>query len=147
MSNNEKADAGSVAVSWRLIAGGSAIIAIATITALIIVSAVRKVDTISVVALSLAIVAFMTQIMVFITQTWSTSRLNAETRGFLAELRTRSLGTEAMLNRQVDKLTDDLMGRAATARKQASSPAEARELVRRDVQRALSAGTSDPARS
>ncbi len=138
MPDDQKPAMASVSVRWSVIAGGCAVVAVAAITGLVILAAVKKVDTLSAIALSLAIVAFMTQIMVFIAQTWSTSQLNAETRSFLAELRTRSQGTESLLNKQVDKLTDDLMGRAAAARKQASSPVEARALVRRDVERALS---------
>ena len=130
MAENDQPPSGSINISWSAVAGGSAIIGVAAITALVIVAAIKKVDTLSAVALSLAILAFMTQIMVFTTQTWSTSKLNAETRGFLAELRTRSQGTEAMLNKQVDKLTDDLMGRASTARKRTSSPAEAPPAAR-----------------
>ena len=138
MSEKPPRSAAALTISWAAVAGASMVIAVAAVTGLAIVAAVKKVDTLSAVALSLAIVAFMTQIVVFIAQTWSTSQLNAETRGFLEELRTRSQGSEEFLGKQVDKLTDDLMSRAAVLAKGGQPPSEARELVRRDVVRALS---------
>ena len=75
MAENNQSPSGSISISWSAVTGGSAIIGVAAITALVIVAAIKKVDTLSAVALSLAILAFMTQIMVFTTQTWSTSKL------------------------------------------------------------------------
>ena len=101
-------DGDSVRVSLTAIAIGAGAVAAGAITALVVIAAVRKVETLTTVALALAIVAFVTQILLFIAQTWSSGHLNAETMGFLSELRTRSQGTEALLNKQIDKLTSSL---------------------------------------
>jgi hypothetical protein len=130
-------DGDSVRVSLAAIAIGAGAVAAGAITALVVIAAVRKVETLTTVALALAIVAFVTQILLFIAQTWSSGHLNAETMGFLSELRTRSQGTEALLNKQIDKLTDDLMARGAAARKETRDPELTRERVRRDVAAAL----------
>lgn len=127
------------AVTWQQIAAGSSVVAVGALASLIIVLALNDSDALATVALSLAIVTFITQILVFIAQTWTTSQLNAETRGFLQELQTSAHGTEKALNTQVDKLTDHILRNFESARKRddGSSAGELRRRVREDVAEVL----------
>lgn len=85
------------------------LVAIASLAALAIVASIDDADALSTVALALAILAFVVQIMIFIAQAWSggqqlsqSHELNAGTMAALSELRTRASGTEQILARQVD---------------------------------------------
>lgn len=98
-------------VRWTHIALGASLVAISALIALAVVGAIRNVESLAAIALALAVLAFVIQIVVFIVQTWTTSRINAETQAFLSELRTSTRGTEKHLVSQVDKLTDHIMGR------------------------------------
>jgi len=127
-------------ISWPQLATAASILATGSLASLIIVLALKDTDALATVALSLAIVTFITQILVFVAQTWTTSQLNAETRGFLQELQTSAHGTEKALNAQVDKLTDHLLHSFESARKREdlSAGPGLRERVREDVAEALS---------
>lgn len=94
-------------------------VALAAIAAVVIVAVFKKADTLSVVALSCAVVALLTQIAVFVVQTRSAARRNAEARSLLAEIRSvlaelhallpelrgRVASAEQLLGKRVDHLT------------------------------------------
>lgn len=103
-------------LSWRVIASTTTILAIGAVGALVIVSSVKDADTLSVVALALAILAFVIQIIVFVAQTWSDSQqarhtqsVNAETRALLGELQAMVRGTNEVINAQYNKLLDKVL--------------------------------------
>lgn len=126
-------------VTWAQFAAAATVLAIGGLAALVIVASLKGSDALATVALSLAIIAFVTQILVFIAQTWTTSQLNAETRGFLESLKASAHGTEKAVNTQVDKLTNSLLSIVESLRKQepGSGDADLRQTVRSDVVDAL----------
>jgi Kef-type K+ transport system membrane component KefB len=81
---------GSFVLSARAVGVGSAITAVASLAALAIVASLKDADTLSTVALALAVLAFAIQIVVFIAQASTASQqmvraeqLNKETSGIL----------------------------------------------------------------
>ncbi|MFT7711398.1 hypothetical protein ACMT9Y_10600 [Clavibacter tessellarius] len=68
-SNNNN---GILSIRWKSLSIVLAIAALACVTSTIIVAAIKNVDALSVVALALAIIAFVVQILVYILQTAST---------------------------------------------------------------------------
>lgn len=132
-------------ITWVQAFIAVSVVAVASLASLVIVASLNDSEALTTVALALAIVTFIIQIVVFIAQTWTTSQLNAETRGFLEELKASAHGTERALNTQVDKLTDHLLQSFETARKRedGSSGVELRQRLREDVFDALSA-SQDP---
>jgi hypothetical protein len=130
--------------SWFQIAVVAIVIAVGLAVSLAVVAAVQGADLLSTVALALAVMAFSTQILVFVADTWTTSRLNAETHGLLQELRTRVQGTEKTLNKQVDKLTDHLFQNVGREFKShTEDPERFRERIRNDVRGVLSEVSSE----
>jgi hypothetical protein len=127
-------------ITWPQIAATATVLAIGGLTGLVIVAALKQDDALATVALSLAIITFVTQILVFIAQTWTTSQLNAETRGFLEQLKTSTHGTEKAVNTQVDKLTNHLISTFESLRKRdyGSGDSDLRESVREEVADVLS---------
>lgn len=85
------------------------LLATSALAALVVIASVTDADALSTVALTLAILAFVVQIMVYIAQSWTTGQqtvqsqeLNANTLAALAELRTRAAGTETILAKHAD---------------------------------------------
>jgi hypothetical protein len=76
--------------SWRLwrhpVGIGVTLFGVSALVALSVVSSVRGADTLSVVALTLAILAFLVQIVVFIAQTLTSTQLNSQTARVLDEV-------------------------------------------------------------
>jgi hypothetical protein len=134
----DESDASVPRITWPQITAGALVVAVAALTTLIVVGSINHVDALATIALALAVVTFVTQIVVFIAQTWTTSQLNAETRAFLQELQSSAHGTERALNNHVNKLTDRLLGTLEAPRKEAESGVDLRERVREDVEEALS---------
>jgi len=124
-------------VTWRAVAVVAFVIAASLAVALAVVASLNGADTLSTVALALAVLAFTTQILVFVADAWTTSRLNAETHGLLRELRTRAQGTEKTLSKQVDKLTAHILEGVSGELKSQGEPWDLRARVRQDVQEVL----------
>lgn len=103
-------------IPWPRVGIASIVIAVAACGALVIVTAVQDSEVLSTVALSLAILAFVIQILIFLAQSSANARaaeyiqgVNTETRAALSELRASSEGTQAALNDQFDKLLDRVL--------------------------------------
>jgi hypothetical protein len=86
-------------------------LAIASLAALAIIAGVNDVDTLSTIALALAIVAFGVQILVFLAQTWianqqtaQTQALNASTAALLTKVEVSVEGTRQVLTSQFDRV-------------------------------------------
>jgi hypothetical protein len=106
-------------VPWQRIALVTSLLAIAALAALILVASLKQADALSTVALSLAILAFVAQIVVFLGQAWTSSRqmlqsetLNAQTLSILSEVRTSAAGTQAMLLEQFDTVLKHALANA-----------------------------------
>lgn len=80
-------DTSRISVSWRTVAVVGAVLAVCSTTALIVVASVRGANALSTIALSLAIVAFSSQIIIAIGQ----SRTDAEQIRRTEEIATRTL--------------------------------------------------------
>jgi hypothetical protein len=124
------------------------VVALGSLASLVIVAGVREADVLAVVALSLAILAFAIQIIVFMAQASSTSqqvsqaqRVNADTRALLSELQTQTRDTNAALTDQYDKLLDRLLlvakeaGSDTGASEGGATLAEVQERLLEEIQR------------
>src|SRR6516165_11352484 len=67
-------DRANLVVSWKAVAIGAITVALSSLTGLAVVATVKNADTLSVVALAVAIVAFVIQILVFIVQAAASSQ-------------------------------------------------------------------------
>jgi hypothetical protein len=138
-----EASATSFAVPWRRTALAAVTVATAALAALAIVATVENRDVLSTVALSLAILAFLIQIIVFIAQTWTTSQqmlqaqvLNAQSGSLLTEIRTHTQGTQAMLADQMKTVLDHAFQQAKTVDAKSEDALTLRG-VERSVRRAV----------
>lgn len=100
-----------IRISWRWVAISAMVTSLAMLIALAVTTAVRNTDTLSTIALALAIVAFAIQICVFMVQTWmsvtrmdQSKQVNLETREILAEIRTGTQDTNDVLARHFSQL-------------------------------------------
>lgn len=98
-------------VPWRGVAIGSMLLNLGAIGSVATVATVRGSDALATVALALAIIAFICQLIVFSVQTWQSGeqlkqaeRLNSETHGLVGELRTRLESTHDMVATQYREL-------------------------------------------
>ena len=98
---------GSFVASWKTLATISICLAIASLATLVTVVAINDVDLLSTVALTLAVIAFVAQLLIYIAQTAATSQqtaqslaINTETKSLLTDIRARTGGTESVLKEQ-----------------------------------------------
>lgn len=106
-------------VPMSTLAIGGILISITCLASLVIVVSIKKVDELSTVALALAILAFVVQLIVFIVQTASASeqslqaqQLNASTIQILTQLQERMQGTEQSLERMNSELLSAALGKS-----------------------------------
>jgi hypothetical protein len=98
-------------IPWRTVAIGSMLFNLGAIGTVATVATVRGSDALATVALALAIIAFICQLIVFSVQTWQSGeqlkqaeRLNSETHGLMGEIRTRLESTHQMVATQYREL-------------------------------------------
>jgi hypothetical protein len=103
-------------LSPRFLGIVSLAVAIAAVTTLTIVVAVRQADGLATIALVLAILAFVIQILVFIAQAQTSSqqmlqseRLNTQTRSLLSEIQATARSTQGMMREHVSELIKALI--------------------------------------
>lgn len=100
---------------WRLWRHGAAIgvvaFGLASLTALTVVASLRDVDSLSVVALTLAILAFLLQVIIYIGQTASTAQLNLETGNTLTEVQQGVAEMRNLITKQFDYLLKTVVER------------------------------------
>lgn len=94
----------SFIASWRTLTIASITIAVASLSTLTIIVSTKDVDLLSTVALTLAILAFVAQLLIYIAQTTAAAQqtaqslaLNNETKNILADIRARTRGAESIL--------------------------------------------------
>jgi hypothetical protein len=137
-------------LSWKWVGLASIVTAVGSLGTLVIVAAVKGADALSTVALALAVLAFVIQILIFVAQTWVaiqqnnvSQALNAETRGMLSELRTRSQDTNSILNQQYNKILDRMLAATKETVEEASAgtnfdPVDLQERLLADFRRVIS---------
>jgi hypothetical protein len=111
-----------IVVSPRAAATASFIFGFSCLAALSIITAVKDVDVLSTIALSLAIIAFGVQLLVTTAQNQNTAQqsvrseqLNTQTRTLLAEMQTTARGTETMVREQFGQLLRAFLDAANSA--------------------------------
>jgi hypothetical protein len=82
-----KAAAEGFRVRWGVLSTIFGVITLTSLGALVVVTSVKDVDTLSVVALSLAVLSFVAQLIVTMAQAQQSSQVSSETMGALAEMR------------------------------------------------------------
>jgi hypothetical protein len=119
MSHPTRNPPSAVRLSFRTLAVGSLLLGIGSLTTLIIVVSVEGKDALSTVALALAILAFVIQIVVYIVQAADTSsqsrraqELHAELLSILSELRERTSGTQRSVDSMNVRLLEAVIGKA-----------------------------------
>jgi hypothetical protein len=115
VSENESdhRDGNFMAIRWSHVALGAVIVAIGSLGALAVVASVKQADTLSTVALALAVLAFVIQIIFFVAQAATNASdhrevqgINTDTARLLVELRTHAVDTNQLVSKQFDKLLD-----------------------------------------
>ena len=98
---------------WKSAAIGSGIVAVCAIAALAVVASLDHAGSLATIALALAILAFVIQIMVFIAQNWTTGQqllrseqINASTQSLLIQVNENARGTNNLLAQQFDKVLE-----------------------------------------
>jgi DNA anti-recombination protein RmuC len=111
----------NLSIPWRNVAVGSLLLNIGAIGTVAAVATINGSDALSTVALALAIIAFICQLIIFTVQTWQSGeqlkqaeRLNSATTSLLAEARTRLEGTHQMVTSQYQELLHLTALKAAT---------------------------------
>lgn len=143
-----------MSISLKAMATGSALVALACLTALVIAVSVRQVDVLSIVALALAILAFAIQIIVFAFQAAETAassqrslKLHSELSGLLSELRERTGSTQKSVDSINERLLEAIIGKTKSGGLNPSTE-EFAERVAADYTRAAasvaSESTDDP---
>lgn len=104
----------------RAVAISAVLVAVASLAALIVVVSVKGIDGLSTLALSLAILAFVVQLIVFIVQAAETNRqtgrnqeLHAQMMSILAQLQERTKGTQKSVDRMNTRLLEAVISKAA----------------------------------
>jgi len=104
-------DRSTFSISWRNIAIGSLLLNLAAIAAISTISARSDSGALNTIALSLAIIAFVCQLLVYTVQSWQSSEqlrrseeLHASTLGLISDARARIENTESMVQTQHSEL-------------------------------------------
>ena len=137
---------GSVTVPWRRVAVGSGVLTVAAVGALVVVAAVSDTEALTTIALSLAILSFVIQLIVFISQASTANQallrseqINSDTRALLSQLKTSSEGTSALVQTQFDKVLDIALGSPSD---KTGSEAEIRERLEQSFREVAQASQS-----
>ncbi len=115
--------AGNGDADWRIAPGSvavaSIVVALASLAALAVVASVKSADTLATVALGLAVIAFVVQLIVFIVQSQVASQQDLRAQevygsmmGVLAELRERTQGTQTAITSINERLLEHVLGKA-----------------------------------
>src|SRR5690349_7146889 len=114
MPNNT--DREHLVVPWRVVAFAAISVAIVAIAALAIVASVNDASSLETIALALAVLAFVVQILVFLGQTTTQSQqsmrsedLHSRTLGILADISATSESTTQALQEQKEVLLPALI--------------------------------------
>lgn len=121
----------NLVVSWRATAWTAISVAIVATASLAVVASINDTDALSTVALALAILAFVVQILVFLGQTQAqtqqsirSEQLYANTVELLADIRASSEASQEALREQKDVLLPALLNKADLQRGPADQPLE-----------------------
>jgi hypothetical protein len=98
-----------MSVSWRTVAYVAALIAVSLGATLVLVVATKNADLLATVALALAIITFVAQLLIYVAASAGEARhmqqslaLNRETSNILSEIKARTLSSESIMKEQFD---------------------------------------------
>lgn len=97
------------------------VISVACLGALVVVATVKSVDTLSTVALALAVISFAAQLIVTLAQGQQSAQLNSETKAALTEMRANAASLLANQSGQFNTVLNALIGQARTAYEEATT--------------------------
>lgn len=110
------ADSSYFRASWKTVAFGALGVSCALFASLVVVSFVTRADSLATIALMLAILSFVVQIMLFIADTFSSARRDqqaysvyADTQALLAKIDEKTNATNDVINQQLNKMIDRFM--------------------------------------
>jgi hypothetical protein len=111
---------GIVRLPMSALALGSGVVALASLGALITVVAIKDVDALSTVALALAIIAFVVQLIVFVFQGIEANRqshdneeLHSRLMTLVSQIEERTQGTQKSVDHMNDRMLEALIGKAS----------------------------------
>jgi hypothetical protein len=111
---------GIIRLPLSALALGSGVVALASLGTLITVVAIKDVDALSTVALALAIIAFVVQLIVFVFQGIEANRqshdnqeLHSRLMTVVSQIEERTQGTQKSLDNMNDRLLEALIGKAS----------------------------------
>lgn len=113
-------DPSNFVIPARVVATVSLLVSLGSVATLVVVSSVKNVDILSTVALALAILAFVVQLIVYVVQSASASQqlsdaraLHGEMMAVLAALQERAAGTQKSIDQIHSQMIDELRMKAA----------------------------------
>jgi hypothetical protein len=122
-------DSSRISVSWRTVAVVGAVLAVCSTTALIVVASVRGSNALSTIALSLAIVAFSSQIIIAIGQSRTdaeqirrTEEISTRTLTALTEVQTTTQGMLHSFEGQFSKVLERVLSKTMEGDSDSTSP-------------------------
>ena len=131
----QEGKAGYLRVPLAGLAVGCAAIALTSLATLVVVASIKDVEALSTVALSLAVIAFVAQLIVFVVQTGAASQqmlqsreLHAELLRLLGEMGERAKGTEAAVTTINERLLEAALGKALGGR-EGTGPVDPRAIA------------------
>lgn len=139
-------------IKWRTVAVSSLIVVGALAVLLAVVASIRDVDVLSTIALGLAVIAFVVQIVVYIAQADSASRqqiqaaeINSRTIAALSTIEEKAEGTRSTVDRLHDRLLEAALRKAvpeAVATEATPGSEEFNETVSRMVRDIITSADS-----
>lgn len=151
MSSND--EPGSVRIRLGVVSIAALLVAVAALTTLVIVVAIREADLLSVVALALAIIAFSAQLIIYIVQAGESAsatrrslELHVQLSGLLSELRERTGSTQRSVDSINSRLLEAVIGKTQR-RPGHEAPEEFAERVAETYAAVSQSAVASPARS
>lgn len=137
MSSGRPSVPENLVISYRAMAVGATIIALASLGTVVVIASINDVDTLSTVALALAIIAFVAQLIVFVVQSASASsqltqsqELFGNIRALLVEVSERAEGTRTTVTSINERLLEAALGKAISEKGDRPSGLNVRDVAR-----------------
>jgi hypothetical protein len=111
-------------LSWGWLSIALGVLAAGSLGTLVVVTSIKNLDTLSTVALALAVISFAAQLIVTTVQSYQSSQVNADTKSALADMRAT---TSSLLTNQRDQFDKVLHAALQTA-----IPAAVQDVERHD---------------
>lgn len=128
-------------VSKSIVAGASVVVAIVAVSALAVVASIENASALATVALALALLSFVLQVLMFIVQSYATSsqmleaqKIYSQMADALAEIKTRTESTQTTVEKVSDKLLEAILEKAAA---ESGSPVDFSPATARRVRDSL----------